>query len=159
MTYTKLTAFCAVWSEREGEVCDLKKQFFFLSNLYPNTGSAGDCVCVHSVIQQARSRFTQSKWSVFSLPEWTSAPPLLASGRLFCFWKVNLLVKKFGVNFHLLVYGRVGFLSCGITQESFCNATLFPEFCHLFLVLKFKSYIKFICYVSFFSHFKKEDPK
>lgn len=72
---------------------------FFLSNLYLKMGSAGDCLWVDSV-QQAHSRLTQSKWSVFWLPEWTSDPPLLASGCFFfCFWKVNLLVMKFGVNF------------------------------------------------------------
>lgn len=67
---------------------------------------------------------------------------------------------EFAVNFYPLVYGgSVCFLCCGITQESFCNATLLPDFCHLFLVLKAKSYIKFICYVSFVSLFKKENPK
>lgn len=66
---------------------------------------------------------------------------------------------KFRVNFYLLVYGRVCFLCCGITQESFCNATLLPDFCHLFLVLKAKIYLKFICYVPFVSLFKKENLK
>lgn len=148
---------CVEWKGGGSVWCE--ETNFFLSNLYPNMGSAGDCVWVHSVIQKAHSRFTQSKWSVFWWPEWTADSPLLASGFFFCFWKVHFLVKKFGVNFCLLVYGKVCFLSCGITQESFCNATLFPEFCHLFFVLKAKSHIKFICYVSFLSLFKKENPK
>lgn len=73
---------CCVECKGRGSVwCE--ETNFFLSNLYPNTGSAGDCVWVHSVIQKAHSRFTQSKWSVFWWPEWTSDLSLLASGFFF----------------------------------------------------------------------------
>lgn len=48
MTYTKVIAFCAVGSGREGKACDVEKHFFFVSNIYPNTASAGAECTVYS---------------------------------------------------------------------------------------------------------------
>lgn len=109
--YKGYCLLCCVECKGRGSVwCE--ETNFFLSNLYPNTGSAGDCVWVHSVIQKAHSRFTQSKWSVFWWPEWTSDLSLLASGFFFfsVSGKYTFLLRSLGWTFVCLCMEK--FVSC-----------------------------------------------
>ena len=140
MTYTKVTAFGAVGSGREGEVCDMEKQIFFWV-IYTLTQHQQALLFEYTVWY---SKFLANSPEVndqssddlngHRIPLYWSLSHFFFS----LFLKVYFLVNEFEVNFCLLVYWRMGFPGLWHYAGMILQCGFIPWLLCLFSVLRAK---------------------